>query len=161
MFSISVSYNEQQLFQASNVPRLLMTNINHFEYQYCQASIMVSLNYENINYIMSQFPKLSCVSFSYVSINYVLGNWRYKDFRASGHSIVWAQKVFSLALKNPIQSSMETENPRYIKQYSLKEPSLLDSVVFVKETQDTLRSFLKQCIIRINKRKYQQFYDNL
>ena len=28
-----VSYNEQQLFQASNVPRSLMTNMNHFEYQ--------------------------------------------------------------------------------------------------------------------------------
>ena len=28
-----VSCNEQQLFQASNVPRSLMTNINNFEYQ--------------------------------------------------------------------------------------------------------------------------------
>ena len=28
-----VSYNEQQLFQASNVPRSLMTNMNNFEYQ--------------------------------------------------------------------------------------------------------------------------------
>jgi hypothetical protein len=28
-----VSYNEQQLFQASNVPRSLMTNKNNFEYQ--------------------------------------------------------------------------------------------------------------------------------
>ena len=27
-----VSYNEQQLFQASNVPRSLMTNMNNFEY---------------------------------------------------------------------------------------------------------------------------------
>ena len=27
------SYNEQQLFQASNVPRSLMTNMNNFEYQ--------------------------------------------------------------------------------------------------------------------------------
>ena len=29
----SVSYNEQQLFQASNEPRSLMTNMNNFEYQ--------------------------------------------------------------------------------------------------------------------------------
>ena len=28
-----VSYNEQQLFQASNVPRSLMTNMNIFEHQ--------------------------------------------------------------------------------------------------------------------------------
>ena len=28
-----VSYNEQQLFQASNMPRSLMTNLNDFEYQ--------------------------------------------------------------------------------------------------------------------------------
>ena len=40
-----VSYNEQQLFQASNVPRSLMTNMNNFEYQKCQGSIMLSLNY--------------------------------------------------------------------------------------------------------------------
>ena len=67
-----VSYNEQQLFQASNVPRSLMTNMNNFEYQLCQGSIMLSLNYENINYVMSQILKLSCVSFRYVSIRYVL-----------------------------------------------------------------------------------------
>ena len=67
-----VSYNEQQLFQASNVPRSLMTNMNNFEYQLCQGSIMLSLNYENINYVMSQILKLSCVSFRYVSISYVL-----------------------------------------------------------------------------------------
>ena len=28
-----VSYNEHQLFQASNVSRSLMTNMNNFEYQ--------------------------------------------------------------------------------------------------------------------------------
>ena len=72
-----VSYNEQQLFQASNVPRSLMTNMNNFEYQLCQGSIMLSLNYENINYVMSQILKLSCVSFSYVSISYVLTLFRY------------------------------------------------------------------------------------
>ena len=33
---------------------------------------MLSLNYENINYVMTQILKLSCVSFSYVSISYVL-----------------------------------------------------------------------------------------
>ena len=33
---------------------------------------MLSLNYENINYVMSQILKLSCVSFRYVSISYVL-----------------------------------------------------------------------------------------
>ena len=33
---------------------------------------MLSLNYESINYVMSQILKLSCVGFSYVSISYVL-----------------------------------------------------------------------------------------
>ena len=33
---------------------------------------MLSLNYENINHVMTQILKLSCVSFSYVSISYVL-----------------------------------------------------------------------------------------
>ena len=33
---------------------------------------MLGLNYENINYVMSQILKLSCVSFSYVNISYVL-----------------------------------------------------------------------------------------
>jgi hypothetical protein len=33
---------------------------------------MLSLNNENINYVMTQILKLSCVSFSYVSIRYVL-----------------------------------------------------------------------------------------
>ena len=33
---------------------------------------MLSLNYDNINYIITQILKLSCVSFSYVSISYVL-----------------------------------------------------------------------------------------
>ena len=30
---LCVSYNEQQLFQASSVPRSLTTNMNNFEYQ--------------------------------------------------------------------------------------------------------------------------------
>ena len=33
---------------------------------------MLSLNYENINYVMIQILKLSCASFSYVNISYVL-----------------------------------------------------------------------------------------
>ena len=33
---------------------------------------MLSLNYENINYVMTQIFKLSCASFSYVNISYVL-----------------------------------------------------------------------------------------
>ena len=33
---------------------------------------MLILNYENINYVMTHILKLSCVSFSYVSISYVL-----------------------------------------------------------------------------------------
>ena len=35
---------------------------------------MLSLNYENINYVMTQILKLSCVSFSYVKISYVLAS---------------------------------------------------------------------------------------
>ena len=39
---------------------------------------MLSLNYESINHVMTQILKLSCVSFSYVRISYVLaiGNQR-------------------------------------------------------------------------------------
>jgi hypothetical protein len=33
---------------------------------------MISLNYENISYVMTQILMLSCVSVSYVSISYVL-----------------------------------------------------------------------------------------
>ena len=33
---------------------------------------MLSHNYENINNVMTQILKLSCVSFSYVNISYVL-----------------------------------------------------------------------------------------
>ena len=33
---------------------------------------MSSLNYESINYFMTQILKLSCASFSYVNISYVL-----------------------------------------------------------------------------------------
>ena len=35
---------------------------------------MLSLNYENIIYVMTQILKLSCVSFSYVRISYVLAD---------------------------------------------------------------------------------------
>ena len=33
---------------------------------------MLSLNYENLNYVMTQILKLSCASFSYENISYVL-----------------------------------------------------------------------------------------
>ena len=39
---------------------------------------MLSLNNENINYAMTQNLKLSCVSFSYVNISYVLAEDLYK-----------------------------------------------------------------------------------
>ena len=35
---------------------------------------MLSLNYENINYVMTQILKPSCASFSYVNISYVLAD---------------------------------------------------------------------------------------
>ena len=35
---------------------------------------MLSLNYENINCVMTQILKLSCASFSYVNISYVLAS---------------------------------------------------------------------------------------
>ena len=38
---------------------------------------MLSLNYENINYVMTQILKLSCASFSYVKISYVLAYFEY------------------------------------------------------------------------------------
>ena len=40
---------------------------------------MLSLNYENINYVMTQILKLSCASFSYVNISYVLAFLTYRD----------------------------------------------------------------------------------
>ena len=63
-----------------------MTNMNNFEYQLCQGSIMISLNYENIKYVMSQILKLSCVSFRYVSISYVLANAHCPFLRGLRHS---------------------------------------------------------------------------
>ena len=41
---------------------------------------MLSLNYENINCVMSQILKLSCASFSYVNISYVLAEIHYRYF---------------------------------------------------------------------------------
>ena len=38
---------------------------------------MLSLNYENIKYVMTQILKLSCASFSYVNISYVLATVLY------------------------------------------------------------------------------------
>ena len=35
---------------------------------------MLSVNYENINNVMTQILKLSCASFSYVNISYVLAD---------------------------------------------------------------------------------------
>ena len=40
---------------------------------------MLSFKYENINYGMTQILKLSSVSFSYVSINYVLADKKYSE----------------------------------------------------------------------------------
>ena len=39
---------------------------------------MLSLNYENINYVMTLILKLSCASFSYVNISYVLACFFYR-----------------------------------------------------------------------------------
>ena len=39
---------------------------------------MLSLNYENVNYVMTQILMLSCVTFSYVSIRYVLAEFMYQ-----------------------------------------------------------------------------------
>ena len=41
---------------------------------------MLSLNYENINYVMTQILKLSCASFSYVNISYVLALKKYMSY---------------------------------------------------------------------------------
>ena len=40
---------------------------------------MLSVNYENINNVMTQILKLSCASFSYVNISYVLAFNNYVD----------------------------------------------------------------------------------
>ena len=95
-----VSYNEEQLFQASNMPRSLMTNLNDFEYQLCQGSYMLSLNYENINDVISQILKLSCVSFRYVSISYVLATWCSGVERKLGTPLELEQKYTLLNINN-------------------------------------------------------------
>ena len=65
------------------------------------------------------------------------------------------------ALKNPIQNSLETENPGQIKWYSLEQMGLLDSVYFCKEDPCYFRSFFQElCIIGMNKRKYPLFYND-
>ena len=49
---------------------------------------MLSLNYENINYVMTQILKLSCASFSYVNISYVLaGAAGARTRRSLGHNL--------------------------------------------------------------------------
>ena len=61
---------------------------------------MVSFNYENLNYVMSQFLKLSCVSFSYVSISYVLAFL--KEWSISGNSSLvafgWPEQMPSILI---------------------------------------------------------------
>ena len=57
-----VSCNEQQVFQVSNVPRSLMTNMNYFEYQYGQASNMPKFNHEKHEIWL--VPKMPCVSYN-------------------------------------------------------------------------------------------------
>ena len=37
---------------------------------------MLSLKYEDINYVMTHILTLSCVSFSYVNISYVLAHFK-------------------------------------------------------------------------------------
>ena len=58
----SVSYNEQQIFQASNVARSLMTNMKNFEYQYGQTSNMPKLNHEKHRICL--VPKMPCVRYT-------------------------------------------------------------------------------------------------
>ena len=48
---------------------------------------MLSLSYENINYVMTQILKLSCASFSYVNISYVLAHCSYT---------YWGQRPYCL-----------------------------------------------------------------
>ena len=55
-----VCYNGQQLLQALNVPRPLMTNMNNFEHQFGQRSNMPKFNYEKHEICL--LPKMLCVS---------------------------------------------------------------------------------------------------
>ena len=57
---------------------------------------MLSLKYENINYVMTQILKLSCVSFSYVSISYVLAI--ILDGKHKKNSLGATKAFFSLTL---------------------------------------------------------------
>ena len=57
-----VCYNEQQLFQVSNVPRSPLTNMNNFEYQHGQASNMPKFNHEKHEICL--VPKMPCVSYN-------------------------------------------------------------------------------------------------
>ena len=57
-----VSYNEHQLFQGSVVQRSIMTNMNYFEYQYCQTLNMPKFNHEKHEICLA--PKMLCVSYN-------------------------------------------------------------------------------------------------
>ena len=54
---------------------------------------MLSLNYENINYGMTQILKLSCASFSYVNISYVLAQFHYHCVKLIFLVIFFSQSI--------------------------------------------------------------------
>jgi hypothetical protein len=56
---------------------------------------MLSLNNENINYVMTQILKLSCVSFSSVSIRYVLAYFQRTKNMNINKICVFKVNVFS------------------------------------------------------------------
>ena len=57
---------------------------------------MISLYYENINYVMTQILKLSCVSFSYVNISYVLALFYYRYLFSCRSKITYSSLSFAI-----------------------------------------------------------------
>ena len=79
---------------------------------------MLSLNYENINYVMTQILKLSCASFSYVNISYVLAQ---KLYTLMCHK----QMEFSLPIKeNLLHPMAQLLNNRTDTFYPLSDHSV-------------------------------------
>ena len=80
---------------------------------------MLSLNNENINYVMTQILKLSCVSFSYVSIRYVLAfeyHW-FKKVDANLHQFTLTKggcTKIKLMQKAPSNGILHQLNQNYI-----------------------------------------------
>ena len=74
---------------------------------------MLSLNYENINYVMTQILKLSYVGFSYVNISYVLAIVT----RASARDYMIVRISYNIDVEtfNLSQDKLKLQNYRWLQ----------------------------------------------